>query len=143
MQVHARLGEVLYIYANSLGSGDINHQLQSSIQYFCRSIELCDDYLRGFYGLALVGAPCPYTFVVNPRCIFSAIQANTTLKATFRFERTSVGSFTGRDKFRNLHGLAKKNLEAIINTQYSLAPHLREYEDGELLSTKNLLSRLS
>ncbi|KAJ5777093.1 hypothetical protein N7520_000339 [Penicillium odoratum] len=49
--IHARLGEVLYVNTPSDG------QLASkSIQHFCRSIELCDDYLRGFYGLALASS---------------------------------------------------------------------------------------
>jgi hypothetical protein len=28
--------------------------LAESLRRFCRSIELCDDYLRGYYGLKLV-----------------------------------------------------------------------------------------
>lgn len=51
--MHARLGEVLYIVA---GAGDTNTEkyLIESLRRFCRSIELCDDYLRGYYGLKLV-----------------------------------------------------------------------------------------
>jgi hypothetical protein len=39
--------------------------LAESIRRFCRSIELCDDYLRGYYGLKLVGHPkkCLVTMV--------------------------------------------------------------------------------
>lgn len=51
LQIHARLGEVLYINASSPDGAQL---ASKSIQHFCRSIELCDDYLRGFYGLALV-----------------------------------------------------------------------------------------
>lgn len=39
------------------GSGDQNDsakQLGKALKRFCRSIELCDDYLRGYYGLKLV-----------------------------------------------------------------------------------------
>ena len=28
--------------------------LEEATRRFCRSIELCDDYLRGYYGLKLV-----------------------------------------------------------------------------------------
>ena len=28
--------------------------LAEAVKRFCRSIELCDDYLRGYYGLKLV-----------------------------------------------------------------------------------------
>ncbi|KAJ5766398.1 uncharacterized protein N7511_004014 [Penicillium nucicola] len=45
--IHARLGELLYIDGEAL---------QRSVQHFSRSIELCDDYLRGFYGLTLASS---------------------------------------------------------------------------------------
>lgn len=52
--MHARLGEVLYIAATA--SGISVSGLARSMRSYCRSIELCDDYLRGFYGLKLVSA---------------------------------------------------------------------------------------
>lgn len=52
-QIHARLGELLYVCASSADS-DAPRLAGKSVQHFCRSIELCDDYLRGFYGLILV-----------------------------------------------------------------------------------------
>ncbi|KAJ5780868.1 Tetratricopeptide-like helical [Penicillium paradoxum] len=48
--IHSRLGELCYIYASD---GDASRLLGRSVQHFSRSIELCDDYLRGLYGLAL------------------------------------------------------------------------------------------
>jgi tetratricopeptide (TPR) repeat protein len=53
--VHARLGEVLYMTAAASGpTGDSQDKyLAESLRRFCRSIELCDDYLRGYYGLKL------------------------------------------------------------------------------------------
>ena len=52
LKIHARLGEILYMVA--LIDSDEVKLLQDSIARFCRSIELCDDYLRGYYGLKLV-----------------------------------------------------------------------------------------
>lgn len=52
--IHARLGEVIYISATSSESPDQRSQIKSlseSLRRFCRSIELCNDYLRGYYGL--------------------------------------------------------------------------------------------
>lgn len=64
-QLHARLGELFYISAIASDSKAVLPGLLAmSIQYFCRSIELCDDYLRGLYGLILVLcaiAFCPST----------------------------------------------------------------------------------
>ena len=53
--MHAKLGEVLYLSAGKVeGNADQLKALSESMRRFCRSIELCDDYLRGYYGLKLV-----------------------------------------------------------------------------------------
>ena len=54
--MHAKLGEVTYLTAGRMetGSGDQLKALSESMRRFCRSLELCDDYLRGYYGLKLV-----------------------------------------------------------------------------------------
>ncbi|KAL8896746.1 MAG: hypothetical protein Q9207_007556 [Kuettlingeria erythrocarpa] len=50
--IHARLGEILYISAAT--SQDQVGALSESVRRFCRSIELCDSYPRASYGLKLV-----------------------------------------------------------------------------------------
>lgn len=40
--------------AKVAGQGDTPKRLGEAVKRFCRSIELCDDYLRGYYGLKLV-----------------------------------------------------------------------------------------
>jgi tetratricopeptide (TPR) repeat protein len=54
-KIHARLGEVLYMAA---AGGDVaaEKSLAESLRRFSRSVELCDDYLRGYYGLKLVSS---------------------------------------------------------------------------------------
>ncbi|KXL48793.1 hypothetical protein M433DRAFT_75985 [Acidomyces richmondensis BFW] len=51
--MQARLAEILFVTANraEIGSGDQLKMLSDSMRRFCRSVELCDDYLRGYYGL--------------------------------------------------------------------------------------------
>lgn len=51
--MHARLGEVSLMAATSGPEGSPKHYAEA-VKRFCRSIELCDDYLRGYYGLKLV-----------------------------------------------------------------------------------------
>ena len=51
--MHAKLGEVLYMSSQKQEGGDSLKTLADSMRRFCRSIELCDDYLRGLYGLKL------------------------------------------------------------------------------------------
>ncbi|TKA26295.1 hypothetical protein B0A50_05074 [Salinomyces thailandicus] len=51
--MHAKLGEVLFLSAQKMEGGDQLKTLVESMRRSCRSIELCDDYLRGYYGLKL------------------------------------------------------------------------------------------
>lgn len=41
--------------ADSENEGNPQNYLAESLKRFCRSIELSDDYLRGYYGLKRVG----------------------------------------------------------------------------------------
>ncbi len=43
--------------AGSAGDSPADKYLGDALRRFCRSIELCDDYLRGYYGLSLVRTP--------------------------------------------------------------------------------------
>ncbi|KAL2016616.1 hypothetical protein VTK56DRAFT_3234 [Thermocarpiscus australiensis] len=54
--IHARLGELQYMAATAPGAGGGSYQkyMAEAVKRFSRSIELCDDYLRGYYGLKLV-----------------------------------------------------------------------------------------
>lgn len=52
--MHARLGEVSLMAANVSTDGFPQKYLAESLKRFCRSIELCEDYLRGYYGLKKV-----------------------------------------------------------------------------------------
>ncbi|KAF2766004.1 tetratricopeptide repeat domain-containing protein [Teratosphaeria nubilosa] len=51
--MHARLGEVTFLAAIRGQEAEQTRQLSESVRRFCRSLELCEDYLRGFYGLKL------------------------------------------------------------------------------------------
>ena len=58
-KIHARLAEIQYItaQASTNGSGldgSAEMLLTEAVRRFCRSVELCDDYLRGCYGLKLL-----------------------------------------------------------------------------------------
>jgi len=51
--IFARLGEVTYVQATTSPMPDM-HKLIDAQRYFLRSVELCEDYLRGYYGLVVV-----------------------------------------------------------------------------------------
>lgn len=53
--LHARLGELNYMASQSTQDGVVASQkyLAEAVRRFARSVELCQDYLRGYYGLKL------------------------------------------------------------------------------------------
>ncbi|KAL4933593.1 uncharacterized protein BDV17DRAFT_61126 [Aspergillus undulatus] len=116
--VHARLGEILYVYASSLENEAMHLHLQSCIRHFCRSVELCDDYLRGFYGLGMATS----RLLVNNAPV-----------------GTSEDTSSEKAVLRGLHSLATGKLRELIQRQYSREPHLRQYEENELAAAENLL----
>lgn len=65
--IHARLAEALYAQTMAekeakAKTGDVMRGLSEAMRRFCRSVELCDDYLRGYYGLKLVSAKIDASF---------------------------------------------------------------------------------
>ena len=53
-QIHARIGEILFISSKQSQETIDWYILADALRRFCRSIELCDAYLRGYYGLKMV-----------------------------------------------------------------------------------------
>jgi hypothetical protein len=45
--------------APGVAGGSYQKYMAEAIKRFARSVELCDDYLRGYYGLKLVRRPAP------------------------------------------------------------------------------------
>lgn len=54
--LHARLGEVNYLASQSSSDGVAasDKHLAEAVRRFARSVELCQDYVRGYYGLKMV-----------------------------------------------------------------------------------------
>ncbi|KAK6361932.1 hypothetical protein TWF730_005638 [Orbilia blumenaviensis] len=55
--VHARLGEISFVVAEGLNgsaSKEVVEKLEASLRWYLRSVELCDGYLRGYYGIKMV-----------------------------------------------------------------------------------------
>jgi tetratricopeptide (TPR) repeat protein len=51
--IHARMGELLYLSTGNSTGLTVGKTLAESVRRFCRSTELCEGYLRGYYGLKL------------------------------------------------------------------------------------------
>lgn len=117
--LHARLGELEYLAASSsTDTADVQKHLSQAIQRFSRSIELCDGYLRGFYGLKLASD--------------KLLQKNTTSKG-------SNGTTITPEKLQKLSQLATSNLESIIKDR--TGRRSSGAESSELIAAQELLNR--
>ncbi|KAL6242347.1 Inositol phosphatase SIW14 [Rhinocladiella similis] len=117
--LHARLGELEYMAGVSApDSPEGRDHLSLAVKRFSRSIELCDGYLRGFYGLKLVAD--------------KLLQTSTTSRAQGSTDLTP-------EKLQKLSQLATSKLEAIVRDRTTRrSPGVNE---SELAAAKDLLSK--
>ena len=116
--LHARLGELEYLAGMSTEGAEAGSHLAQAIQRFSRSIELCDGYLRGFYGLKLATDKLSRT--------------NTTSKG-------NTGSSITPEKLQKLNQLATSKLEAIVKDRTERRSSGAEH--SEVIAAKELLNR--
>ncbi|KAK4192945.1 hypothetical protein QBC35DRAFT_160067 [Podospora australis] len=123
--VHARLGELQYMAATASGAGNGAYQKQmaEALKRFSRSIELCDDYLRGYYGLKLV----------TKRIL------KDSAKPT---KQTDDGDFSLPDTrtIERLNELATAKLAEIIRHSSANDRGWRGYNAAEVAAARELLS---
>lgn len=117
--LHARLGELEHLSGISSNEpNEVQNHLSQAVKRFSRSIELCDDYLRGFYGLKLASD--------------KLLQANSTTKANANVAIPS-------EKLEKLSQLATLKLEAIVKDRSARrsqgTPH------AEVIAAQDLLNR--
>ena len=122
--VHARLGEILYVSAAN--TKDDPSRLKSLIQAqksFCRSVELCDDYLRGYYGLKLTTSKV----LTMPNNVASIADEDVQPPTTAVVQR--------------LNELATLKLEIIIRKASTKMAGWEGYEESEIIAARELLNR--
>ncbi|OJJ36783.1 hypothetical protein ASPWEDRAFT_26236 [Aspergillus wentii DTO 134E9] len=124
--IHACLGELLYICASSPETQAPHKLLARSLRFFCRSIELCDNYLRGLYGLTLVSSLLlqDQHSKYLPQDHLVAQPEDTPLKSTIL----------------ELNAVAVKKLHRILQAQ-PMNYQGREYSQSELIAAKELLNQ--
>jgi ER membrane protein complex subunit 2 len=115
--LHARLGELEYLNAasSSEGSEAAVKSLEQAIQRFSRSIELCHDYLRAYYGLKLAVAKLLQT----------------------RPQNKSVDVMPS-EKLKKLDQLATSKLKSMIQERLATAT---DSSKAELIAAQELLGR--
>ena len=128
--MHAKLGEILFISATSSDAserGNAAKGLSDALRRFCRSIELCDNYLRGFYGLKLT--------------------AKKLLEAISKGGKGAVA--TSDDDLppppvatvEKLHEVATSKLAEIVRKASSGMKGWEGYEEAELIAARALLDK--
>ncbi|KAF6845410.1 tetratricopeptide repeat domain-containing protein [Colletotrichum musicola] len=126
--IHARLGEVLYMAA-SASDGSPQQQLTESVKRFSRSIELCDDYLRGYYGLKLTSKV-----------------TNKLLKEPLKPSRQADSdewTLPDASTTQKLNELATQKLAEIVRRNGAKERLWQGYDESEVAAARDLLSKES
>ncbi|KAG5960385.1 hypothetical protein E4U57_000170 [Claviceps arundinis] len=121
--MHARLGEVSLMAATSGPEGSPKHYAEA-VKRFCRSIELCDDYLRGYYGLKLATDK-----------LLSAMP-----KSKKELEGFPLPSQATTEK---LNQLATEKLSEIVRRSKAQEKLWQRYDAGEITAAEDLLASSS
>ncbi|KAM5342709.1 hypothetical protein ACJ41O_013675 [Fusarium nematophilum] len=124
--MHARLGEVSLMAANETGDGFPQKHLANSLKRFCRSIELCEDYLRGYYGLKKV--------------------TDKLLSETAKLRKHSEGeefSLPDQETIEKLNQAATKKLAEIVRRYGAQEPLWQGYDADEITAARELLEKSS
>ena len=129
--MHAKLAEVLFIYAVSSTGSDKIKLLIRSMKTFCRSIELCDDYLRGFYGLKLA----------TSRLLESSADSSDARNAKKDLSSEEGYSMPSTSVVEKLNELATKKLGEIVRRSSRSENGWDGYAEGEIIAARELLDR--
>ncbi|MCJ1387029.1 hypothetical protein MMC17_010158 [Xylographa soralifera] len=130
--VHARLGEVHFISSFSPGEANetsIERALTEAIRRYCRSIELCDGYLRGYYGLK----------ISTDRFLETCYQDNKTIVHVAKDNGSSTR--LALDVVKKLNKKATEELQKIVDQKALIDEKYSGYEKSEIISAKALLDQ--
>ncbi|KAK2750074.1 hypothetical protein FQN57_004566 [Myotisia sp. PD_48] len=123
--LHARLGELQYISTTLAEISETSLKtLAESVRRFCRSIELCDDYLRGYYGLHL-----------STTRLLERLGPKSNALSKSRDE-----NFPSREKLEKLRDLSTKKLKEIVKTRCADVTSF-ELNQSELIAAQELLDK--
>lgn len=141
-QIHARLGEVLYMAASTSEGSSLQH-LTESVKRFSRSIELCDDYLRGYYGLKLVSRvpnQVHQARLTDIKVTNKLIKEPSKPSKQPELEEWSLPDVT---MLQNLNELATKKLAEIVRRNGAQERLWQGYDESEVAAARDLLSKES
>ncbi|KAJ9668752.1 Inositol phosphatase SIW14 [Coniosporium apollinis] len=131
--IHARMGEILYLSSlatNSNNDGNLMRGLCESMRRFCRSIELCDNYLRGYYGLKLT--------TKHLLSLLSKTSKPAPAAADPQFGDLAPPSLATIER---LHELATAKLAEIVRRNAAGESGWDGYDQAEVIAAGELLGR--
>jgi hypothetical protein len=115
------------------------------LKRFCRSIELCDNYLRGYYGLKLVGLPilkiCGEASL-TPNKTVQQLLSEPSLKASKQTE-SEEWSVPAARTLKNLDEVATEKLAEIVRRNSAGEKGWQGYEKAEIAAARELLKSSS
>ncbi|KAI1429446.1 tetratricopeptide [Xylaria sp. FL1777] len=118
--IHARLGEMLLMAAKT---SDAPKRLTEALKRFCRSIELCDNYLRGYYGLKLT---------------IQQLLSDASLKAS-KSSEPEEWSVPESSTLQKLDEVATKKLAEIVRRNSAGEKDWQGYAEAEITAARELL----
>ena len=113
--------------ANETSDGSSQKYLANSVKRFCRSIELCEDYLRGYYGLKKV----------TDKVLAEAAKSKK--------QHTEDGEFAIPDQetLKKLNQAATQKLAEIVRRYGAQEPLWQGYNADEIAAARELLNESS
>lgn len=116
----------MYISTFNSNDGSIGKILSESVRRFCQSIELCDGYLRGYYGLKTASDRLLALLLKSPN-----------------FSPSSVTSTDSRDlMIPSVQTLNRLNGEATSRlVEITRVASRSSYEESEIIAAKELLDK--
>ncbi|CAC9890567.1 unnamed protein product [Aureobasidium pullulans] len=127
------LEEVLLITPNAWNDAGSKLKLLADAQRsFCRSIELCDDYLRGYYGLKLTS-----------QRLLEALSQTSNKPQKAQSSDATVGDLPPPSvaSVEKLRELSTKKLSEIVRRSMGGGKGWDGYDQAELIAVKELLNR--
>jgi hypothetical protein len=110
-----------------------------SVRRFSRSIELCDDYLRGFYGLKLV---CwPYINSIHAKTNLYQATSRALLTLSEGSNKSKADSTPSLKTIQSLNLLATAKLTEIVRRSVARETGWEGYDAAELIAARELLDR--
>jgi hypothetical protein len=149
--MHARLAEIIYLSTSATASdnpGELLRGTAEAMRRYCRSIELCDNYLRGYYGLKLVRILMFHLPSVN-----ELTRQQTTKRLLELLPNAPKSAKSSSDSafsdlpfptvanVQRLHELATSKLGEIVRKSSAGETGWDGYDAAEIIAARELLDR--